>query len=298
MMNFSDIQINQTTAQLIESAVAANHLPHAVILEGGSEADRLKLARLLARTFLCRSEGNRPCGECADCRKALCGFHPDSTECIAQAGSTDALKVDAIRQIRTDAFVFPNEANHRVFLLHNMQLSNEAAQNALLKILEEPPEYVRFLLTCPTSTALLPTILSRACTYNLGQQVDDNSDETNEKILEITQQIAVALGAPNEFDLMKVTGAFEKDFTLLSPVLNKLQLVLRDALVAKNGGERQVMLSACSREALTLARRFTTARLLEMIRVTNEMQAAINLNANHNLLLTRLCSLLSTAAGK
>ncbi len=298
MMDFSDFSIHPSTAQQIAFAVEANRLPHAVILEGGSEADRLKLARLLARSLLCRSDENRPCGECPDCRKVLRGFHPDLTECLAQPGNTDDLKIDAVRRIRANAFVYPNEANHRVFLLHNMHLCGEAAQNALLKILEEPPEYVRFLLTCPTSTALLPTILSRACTYNLGQQEEERSDEINEKILAVTQQISAALGAPNEFDLMKITGVFEKDFSLLPLVLTRLRLVFRDALAVKNGGEKQEILSACPREAHALARRFTNISLFEMIRAADEIQAANDLNANRNLLITRLCSLLSAAAGK
>ena len=297
MMDFSEIQISPAAAQQIETAARANRLPHAIIVEGGSEDDRLKLARLLARTLLCRGE-DRPCGVCSDCRKALRGFHPDLTECLAQPGDTESLKVDAIRQIRTDAFIYPNEADRRVFLLHNMQLSNEAAQNALLKILEEPPEYVCFLLTCPTATALLPTILSRACVYSLGQQTESHSDETSEKITDLTRQIALALGAPNEYELMKITGAFEKDYALLPPVLTQVQLLARDALTVKSGAGRSFLLSACPGEAAALARRFTVSQLLDFIAITEEMQAAVNGNANRNLLITRLCSRFSAAAGK
>ena len=199
MIDFSEFPISPAAAQLIEAAVRADRLPHAVILEGGSENDRLTLARRLAQALLCRGE-DRPCGACSDCRKALHGVHPDLTECLAQPGDADSLKVDAIRQIRADAFIFPNESDRRVFLLHNMQLSSEAAQNALLKILEEPPEYVRFLLTCPSASALLPTILSRACVYSLGQQVETRSDEANKAIAELTRLLALALCAPNEYE--------------------------------------------------------------------------------------------------
>jgi hypothetical protein len=297
MMDLSELQINPATAQLIQAAVQANRLPHAVILEGGSESDRLTLARRLAQALLCRGEAP-PCGECADCRKALRGFHPDLTEYLAQPGDTESLKVDSVRRIRTDAYIYPNEADRRVFLLHNMQLSNEAAQNALLKILEEPPAYVRFLLTCPSATALLPTILSRACVYNLGQQIEIRSDEANEIINQTARQLALALGAPNEFDLMTVTGAFEKDYALLPPVLTQLQLMVRDALTVKSGVGQLPLLSSCSNEASALARRFTVRQLLEFAAIAEEMQAAVNGNANRNLLITRLCSRLSAAAGK
>ncbi len=297
MIDFSELSISPATAQLIGSAVEGDRLPHAIILEGGSESDRLTLARRLAQALLCSGE-DRPCGACSHCRKVLRGFHPDLTECLAQPGSTESLKVDAIRQLRADAFIFPNEADRRVFLLHNMQLSNEAAQNALLKILEEPPEYVRFLLTCPSATALLPTILSRACTYTLGQQVETRSDETNEAITSLTRQIALSLGAPNEYELMKITGAFEKDYSLMLPVLSQLRLLFRDALIVKNGGRELPLLSAASAEAAALARRFTAPQLLKLAAITVELTAAVNGNANRSLLITRLCSRLSAAAGK
>ena len=297
MIDFAELQISPATAQRIEAAVRADRLPHAVILEGGSESDRLTLARLLAQTLLCRGE-ERPCGECSHCRKVLRGFHPDLTECLAQPGDADCLKVDAIRAIRADAFVFPNEADRRVFLLHNMQLSNEAAQNALLKILEEPPEYVRFLLTCPSATALLPTILSRACTYPLGQLIETRSSETAEAIAALSRQIALALCAPNEYELMKVTGAFEKDASLLPPVLTQLLLVFRDALTVKSGGRDLPRLAPDPAGADALARRFTVPQLLDFAAVINELQAAVSGNANRSLLITRLCSRLSAAAGK
>ncbi|MBQ2812986.1 MAG: hypothetical protein IJE63_06990 [Clostridia bacterium] len=138
-MNFDGIEISTQLQGLLSAAVEAGRLPHTIILEGGSENDRLNLARLLARVHVCSGE-NVPCGVCSDCVKAGKGFHPDIFEAIATEGNKDPLKVDAVREIRSNAFVFPNEAARRVFILHNMNFANEQAQNALLKILEEQPE--------------------------------------------------------------------------------------------------------------------------------------------------------------
>ena len=295
-MNFEGIEISTQLQGLLSAAVEAGRLPHTIILEGGSENDRLNLARLLARVHVCSGE-NAPCGVCPDCVKAGKGFHPDIFEAVATEGNKDPLKVDAVREIRSNAFVFPNEAARRVFILHNMNFSNEQAQNALLKILEEPPEYVRFVLTCPVSSALLQTILSRAAVYSLGQQLGDSLNEKHSAACEKAGQIAKALVSPNEFDLMRETGVFEKDAELMTLVLGQLRLVFRDA-AAKKQSPSAAVLSASSEQASLLARSLTTAQLVRLIDVVGELERAQALNANKALLVTRFCSQLRKAAGK
>ena len=120
----------------------------------------------------------------------------------------------------------------------------------------------------------------------------------SEKITELSHRIAQALGSPKEYDLMAATGAFEKDYALLPPVLTQLQLLVRDALTVKSGAGTLTPLSSCSDEAAALARRFTVAQLFAFAAVADEMLTAVNGNANRNLLITRLCSRLSAAAGK
>lgn len=295
-MIFDGIEISTQLQGLLSAAVEAGRLPHTIILEGGSENDRLNLARLLAKVHVCSGE-NVPCGVCSDCVKAGKGFHPDIFEAIATEGNKDPLKVDAVREIRSNAFVYPNEAARRVFILHNMNFANEQAQNALLKILEEPPEYVRFVLTCPVSSSLLGTILSRAAVYSLGQQLGDSLNEKHSAACEKAGQIAKALVSPNEFDLMRETGVFEKDSELMTLVLGQLRLIFRDA-AAKKQSPSAAVLSASPEQASLLARSLTTAQLVRLIDVVGELERAQALNANKTLLVTRFCSLLRKAAGK
>lgn len=295
-MNFEGIEISTQLQGLLSAAVEADRLPHTIILEGGSENDRLALARLLARVHVCSGE-NVPCGVCSDCVKAGKGFHPDISEAIATEGSKDALKVDAVREIRSNAFVFPNEAARRVFILHNMNFANEQAQNALLKILEEPPEYVRFVLTCPVSSSLLGTILSRAAVYSLGQQLGDSLNAKHSAACEKAGLVAKALVSPNEFDLMRETGVFEKDAELMMLVLGQLRLIFRDA-AAKKQSPSSAVLSASPEQASLLARSLTTAQLVRLIDAVGELERAQALNANKALLVTRFCSQLRKAAGK
>ncbi len=295
-MNFDGIKINDELQSRIAAAASAGKLPHAVILEGGSENDRLNLARLLARAHVCSGE-NSPCCSCSNCMKAEKGIHPDIMQALAQEGSTDPLKVDAIRDIRANAFVFPNEAQRRVFILHNMQFANEQAQNALLKILEEPPEFVRFILTAPVSSVMLTTILSRAAVYSLGQQLGDSLNEKHTAACEKAAAIAKALTSPNEFDLMRETGIFEKDAELLVLVLAQLRLIFRDA-IARKQSPAAAMLSASPDNAVLLSRSCTVPQLMNLMQTVETLEKAENQNANKSLLITRFCSMMRKAINK
>ena len=81
-MNFQGLEINKDLQSLLSTAADADRLPHAIILEGGNEKDRLELARLISRTHVCSGAGEKPCGICPDCVKAGKGFHPDISESL------------------------------------------------------------------------------------------------------------------------------------------------------------------------------------------------------------------------
>lgn len=115
---------------------------------------------LLTRALLCEhpKEDGSPCGVCGACKKAEAGTHPD----VSVLGK-DKVSVDDVRKVRESAYLSPNEAARRVIVLESVENFNASSQNALLKILEEPPEGVVFLLTASAKSAVLPTVLSRVC---------------------------------------------------------------------------------------------------------------------------------------
>ena len=115
--------------------------------------------------MLCESGGERPCGECRHCRKVFAGIHPDV---ISVAPGVDdkgrkrrEILVDQVRFISADAQVMPNEARVKVYVVHDADRMNAAAQNALLKLLEEPPASAAFVLCAANPALLLPTVRSR-----------------------------------------------------------------------------------------------------------------------------------------
>ena len=325
-MRFDGFVGNAPVKKQLAAEIDAGRFPHALLIEGAPGSGRRTLARIIARAALCRCEEAhaRPCGTCTACQKEV---PPDLTEV---GGDGTAIPVDTIRWIREDAYLKPNESNYRVILLADAQLMRHEAQNALLKILEEPPAHVIFILTCDSRTALLPTIQSRCVCLSLtpvewseaepllrnklpqtpaeelrrahelfgghiGQVLDGVGDGTFRQVLELVPKMALALIAPTELDLMQLTGGLEKEKALITGVLSGLSLVCRDALVFQYGGT--AALSTAPEVARQLSARLTAPRLTAVMEQIEGLQTAQLRNMNNTLLLTRLCACLRQAAG-
>lgn len=133
-------------------------LSHAYLLSGPAGCGKRTLAGLLSQALVCSGAGEVPCGACDHCRKAAAGVHPD----ILRVGSDGKdITVSQVREVRSDAYIRPNEAGRKVYILENAQTMNGSAQNALLKLLEEGPAYAAFLLLSDNAGAMLPTVRSR-----------------------------------------------------------------------------------------------------------------------------------------
>ena len=164
-----------------EDARGSERLPHACLIGAPTREAALLKARRLAAAAVCSGEGHRPCGRCRDCRKVEAGIHPDV---ITVSRLTDdkgkqrqAITVDQIRALSADAVVLPNEAARKVYILDEAETMNPAAQNAALKLLEEPPAGAVFLLCTVNPLLLLPTVRSRCASVTLGGGERDGADE-------------------------------------------------------------------------------------------------------------------------
>lgn len=139
---------------------AEGRLPHAVLLEGPRGSGRFTLARFISAAAVCRilPEG---CGECPDCRLAMDGKHPD-VETYARAGAPGTLTIGGLRAIRQSAATPPVQGRRRVVILRDIQdAAQQRTLNTLLKLIEEPPEYLMFIITADSRQNLLPTVVSR-----------------------------------------------------------------------------------------------------------------------------------------
>ncbi len=131
---------------------------HAYIVWGGDDDERSDLCRRLAAAMVCTGREKKPCGTCVHCDTATRGVHPDITAVDLAEGKRE-ITVDQIRALRDDTVVMPNEADRKVYIIGPSM--NVPAQNALLKVLEEPPGGASFVLSVRSPGELLPTVRSR-----------------------------------------------------------------------------------------------------------------------------------------
>ena len=140
-------------------------LSHAYIAASLSESVRDHTVRTLSAAAVCSASDNKPCGVCRDCRTAQDGVHPDIIHVRRESDDKGKLRkeirVDQVRDMIGQAQTMANEANGKAFVIHEAELMNENAQNALLKLLEEPPRGVVLVLSTATPSMLLETVRSR-----------------------------------------------------------------------------------------------------------------------------------------
>ena len=166
-------------------------LSHAYLIAGGSGESRGALIRRLTAAYLCEegspSGGERPpCGRCRSCRKVSAGIHPDVSR-TAPAPDKREIAVDQIRALRADVYIRPNEGRRKVYVIAPADAMNPAAQNALLKVLEEGPAYAAFLLDAAQPGKLLDTVRSRCELLCLPPEEEQASPETREKAAALSE---------------------------------------------------------------------------------------------------------------
>ncbi len=160
-------------------------LSHAYLITGGSETSRSAYANRLAAAYLCEGE-NPPCGHCRHCKKLTVGAHPDLIRVSPIEGKRE-ITVEQARTLRSDAYIRPNEGKRKVYLIDPADNMNPAAQNALLKVLEEGPQYAAFLLLAGEPGRLLETVRSRCETLSLQPEEKQPDPEQLAKAEELAE---------------------------------------------------------------------------------------------------------------
>lgn len=152
---------NSKLLNFFEKALDNNKLAHAYIFEGGRGSGKHTLARRLSCMLACQSLFESPCMMCESCRKISENISPDVIE-IALQNDKKTIGVDQIRELRSSVYIRPSEEEVKIYIISNAECMTEQAQNVFLKILEEPPRGVYFLLLCENTSNILPTVKSRA----------------------------------------------------------------------------------------------------------------------------------------
>ena len=167
-MSFDTLLGNDRLKQNLAESLAKNHISHFYLISGPAGSGKKTLAKLLAQAILCQGR-HKPCGTCEPCRKIQNGNHPDLITVEDPEHKNVAVKI--VRAFREDVFIRPNESDYKIYLFPQ-DLGTEG-QNALLKILEEPPGYGVFILLTDNPEKILPTVRSR-CTELKMQALPQN----------------------------------------------------------------------------------------------------------------------------
>ena len=264
--------------QALENAMENGRLPHGVVLESTQPQLLQQYIKKLSKWAVCK-ESNKPCDACSQCKKVETDNHPDIY--TAQlAGKTEVVNVDEIRKICNDAYIKPNEAKTKVYIIPNADKMQIQAQNAFLKVLEEPPQNILFILCCTSAQQLLLTIRSRVTVYKLG--FDTIDDENAQKAIQKAQQIAKALTVTKGYELLCATLFTDRVFA--KSVINNLLLIVNNAVKAK------VANINCNDVEQLLADSLSTQNLIDILDIITTAETRLNSNINMNLFSSWFCA--------
>lgn len=330
-MDLSLLAGNEPLKRQLSLNAARRGLSHAYILAGPAGSGRHTLARLLAAALVCgdADEGVKPCLHCSGCKKALGGIHPDII--TVENGEKD-VTVAQIRDMRSDAYIRPNESPRKVYLLEGAQNMNANAQNAMLKLLEEGPAYAAFLLLADNAAALLETVRSRcelltlspvsqeeavpwlsrrfperteatvraaadACGGLLGRAVSalEGSDAPLTREREAALTLLQHLTRGDELSLFQFTTTLEKwDRDALSGLFSEGVTLLRSALIIQAGANCGESDPQRQAAVSAAAQTLSAKTMLSAVETLERLRAACGYNAGAGHLAGWLCAALQS----
>lgn len=166
MSQFRDIVGHKAIIEHLQDAIEMKKISHAYIFEGERGSGKKEIADAFSRALECDKKGKDSCGNCHSCLQAKSHSHPDII--WVEHEKENIISVDEVRKkINNDIIIKPYSGPYKIYIVDEAEKLNEQAQNALLKTIEEPPEYAVIILLTTNIGAFLPTIVSRCITLHL-----------------------------------------------------------------------------------------------------------------------------------
>lgn len=289
-----------------ENAVKNDTLGHAYIIEGDEGMGKKTLASYFAAVSVC--EKGNGCGVCSQCRQTLAGTNPDIINVSAEGRAS--VGVDKIRLLTEKLFLRTFHGGRRVVIMEDADLLTVQAQNALLKIIEEPPLGTVFLLLCRRSSMMLRTIISRTqilklaplsletlkkavpgcsdfeysyCGGNPGKLMKINQDAEFKQFRENTLNVLYRFFTTGEDALYETVDFFELNKDRKDDLINITTLVIRDIMYKKlslskfiiNADKPEVIDGICASNTL-----YSASKALEAVLAS---EGSIGKYGNYNL---------------
>ena len=178
MADFSDIIDQEQMKEHMQHVLHTDKVSHAYIISGENGSGKEFIARIFAKALQCQDKKEKgeyleACNECPSCIKALSDNHPDIITITHEKPAS--IGVDDIRlKLRDDVVIKPYESKYKIYIIPEGEKMTPAAQNALLKTLEEPPSYIVIIILTSNINAFLPTIISRCIVLPMKVARDDS----------------------------------------------------------------------------------------------------------------------------
>ncbi len=330
-MTWSAIRGQRLAVDLLRRAVAGGRVAHAYLFAGPPGVGKRLAAAELARSLNClASEAGEACGACRSCLK-LAADPPVHPDVIVVEPDGRLIKTEQMRRVQNEVYARPTEGRFKVVIIDGAERMNAESGNRLLKVLEEPPAYARFVLLTTNAAGVLPTIVSRcqivhfsplppeevaavlqekagigaeeACLFaslsggSVGAALAMAASPEVGRRRDEAFDLLLGLGEMDDAALLEQAAAWEKEKELLEERLEMTALWLRDALLlAREAPERLVVNADRIADARRLARRYGGPGLMAMLESLAAARGALLRNANTRLALDVLLLDLHSAA--
>ena len=294
---------------------------HSVIFYGEKGTGKKLIAKFYAQMLMCSNDRDGfPCGQCASCRTVEEESNPDVIY-PKTSGKTNIYNVDTIREVRMDAYVKPNNnSGRKVYIFRDCMKLPEKSQNALLKLIEEPPDYAYFIFTSESKYNFLPTIISRCICFGTGNCTENEAvmslcekgyrqsdiqsavscfhgnigmcesyieNENIRKQVYLTKSLADSIIKRDEYNINATLFSSAKERNDMKTVLSMLDRIIRDAVVL--GENRNLSGTGCSREgAEKLSDMLTVNQAIRLHKSVERAWKAVECNVQISLALSAL----------
>lgn len=312
---FPNLFGNERTKERLGAAIDSNTLPHAFLISGPDGSGKRTLANEICAALNCEKKGDSnatlPCNRCNTCRRIAEGKFTD-IRVLARAKEKMAVGVEEVRLFRADMFLSSTESPYKLYVIEDAERMTVNAQNALLKVLEEPPANVIILLLTTSDDAILTTIKSR--TQYIAMQLFTEEQIANflsslrpdKDILmcahgcigrakelvgagaedvkagrRVTQNIIVALKQSTSYStLYNAIKELPTKRDALSEALEELTIALRDLILLKFDDNAPLTFYSSRESAQDIAAGVSSKRLLAIYDIIKSVLSDIAKNVN------------------
>lgn len=313
-MDFSEIIGHEKVIEGLRKAIRNHSISHSYLFEGEEGIGKRRVAYALAKTLLCKEEGDSPCNSCTSCRKFDGGNHPDF---FLIEPEKDIIRVHQIEGLIKEITTSPLESKRKIFIIDDSHKFNKESANKFLKTLEEPPSYVNIILISSNPSSILPTILSRVqtikfqpveyervvglLTRDYGKSLeeakfiaeftkgaigkarslaeDDSFFQRRNEIINIIQGLLQG----DKTKAFSSLGFFNQHKEIIDELLDIFLLWFRDLLIYKEIGENHLIINKDKLEYLSAQSNVNSNRINDIIVRIQETKDNIKRNVNYQL---------------